>query len=99
MPVSAHAANLPLEVPYKTKSHAHAWLFLFLVGIYYTLRRFAANPFAQVQVLFNFPALITMFERFFGLVIHLSEWMFGVADRLTDHFQRFGHSVIFLFLV
>jgi hypothetical protein len=46
-----------------------------------------------MQVLFDLPAFITMLARFFRLVIHFSEGMFGIANGVSNNFQRFGHSL------
>jgi hypothetical protein len=34
-----------------------------------------------------------MLPRLFGLVIHLAEGVFGIANGFTNDFQRFGHSL------
>src|SRR6266850_3996234 len=57
----------------------------------------ARHPLSHVQVFSYFPAFVAMFEWFFGVVIHFWKRMFRIANSLTDDFQRFGHSFIFLF--
>jgi len=52
-----------------------------------------------MQVLFDFSAFVTMLLGFLGLVVHFPEGMFGIADGLTDDFQRFGHNSISSFEV
>ena len=49
-----------------------------------------------MQVRFDFPAFVSVFEWFLWLVIDFTKRMFGATDGLTDDFQRFGHSLIFL---
>jgi len=58
----------------------------------------ARHPLSDVQVFSYFPALVAMLEWFFGVVVHFWKRMFRIANSLTDDFQRFGHSFIFLFM-
>ncbi len=53
---------------------------------------FFSQPIAKMEILFNFSALVTMFKRFFGLIISFSEGIFGVPHCFTDYFQCPGHS-------
>ena len=67
--------------------------------IFSVLCRLPRHPIAEVKVFPDFSAFITVFLRFLRLIIHFAEWMFGIANGLTDDFQRFGHSVISFFVV
>jgi hypothetical protein len=46
----------------------------------------------QVQVFPNFSALVTVLERFFGLMFHFAERVVGVTDDLDDGFHHFFHN-------
>ena len=45
-----------------------------------------------MQVFFDLPALVTILHRFLGLILHFTEWMFGIAYSLANDFQRFCHD-------
>jgi|ERR1043166_8474974 hypothetical protein len=74
----------------KRKRHLAWWRFLFklaktgLDGLF-------GQPVRQMEIFFDFTALVTMFERFFGLIIGFSEGMFGVPHCLVYDFQGLGH--------
>jgi hypothetical protein len=50
-----------------------------------------------MQVTFDFPAFIPMLQWLFRLIIHFPEGVLWIANGFTDDFQRFGHSLMFLF--
>ena len=50
------------------------------------------QPILKLEIALDFAALVTMFERFFGLIIGLSEGMLGVPHCFVDYFQCPGHS-------
>ena len=55
---------------------------------------FFDQPIPQVEVLLDFPAFVTVFQCFSGLIIDFTEGRFGVSDCIIDYVQCFGHSSI-----
>ena len=58
------------------------------------LGRLPRNPLLWLEIAPDLSALVTMLLGFLGLVLHLAEWVFGIVDRFSDDFQRFGHSLM-----
>ena len=44
-----------------------------------------------MEIFLDFPALVTMFQRFLGLMLYFAKWMFWIVNGFTDHFQCFHH--------
>ena len=53
---------------------------------------FFSQPVGNIQIRFNFAALVTMLERLFGLIIGFTEGMFGIPHCFVDDFQWFRHG-------
>jgi hypothetical protein len=69
------------------------WLFLNKLDKS-TLGHFLSQPIAKMDVFPDFPALVPMFSLFSGLMLRFAEWIFRVANRLTDDFECLHHSFI-----
>ena len=47
-----------------------------------------------MQVFLYLPAFVSVFLWFLWLLIHLWEWTLGIANRVMNNVQRFGHNLI-----
>ena len=55
-----------------------------------------SGPISQLDVLFNFSALVTMFVRFIWPISGLAKRILSCPDQVADYIQRFCHISIFL---
>lgn len=60
----------------------------------FDLDGFFGEPVGQLQILADFSPLVTVFHRFFRMIIGLSEGVLRVPDRFIYHFQCLAHSSI-----
>src|ERR1044071_2397940 len=57
------------------------------------LHRLFRLPVLQVEELFDLAPLVTVLQRFLGLVVELSEGVFGVTKRFDDRIQGLTHCI------
>jgi hypothetical protein len=49
-------------------------------------------PVTQVKILSHFSAFVTVFQRFFWLMIQFAEWMFWIPNGFRDDFHHSFHN-------
>ena len=74
------------------KATRKAWPSHFRVFMNGRLNGFFRPPITQVQVFPDFSSFVTVFHGFLGSVVRLAERMFGIANGITDDFERFCHG-------
>src|SRR5262245_20674786 len=65
--------------------------------LFVPLCQFSGCPITKVQIFPDFSTFVTVFQRLFGPIIHLTKRMLRVADCFTNHFYGFGHSEVSFF--
>ena len=71
------------------------WLFLNRLDKM-ALGQFFSQPVAEENVFLDFPALVPVLSLFSGLMLRFAEWIFRIANCLTDDVQCLHHTVSFL---
>lgn len=59
----------------------------FRLGSYSVWHLLVIGPISQLDVLFNFSALVTMFMRFVWPITGLAEWILSCPDQVADNIQ------------